>query len=94
MFDTLKKISVPFRQRRSGRGQLLSADGTEAILYGVVYHLGQSYGFIRADLSFMEVYFEFSKESNLLEALQVNDRVSFILAFSLAGPCASNVKPV
>jgi hypothetical protein len=42
----------------------------------------------------MEVYFEFSKESEVLEALQINDRVSFNLAFTLAGPCALDVVPV
>ena len=94
IFESLKKIHLPFSQKRSPRGYILDASGAEAGLYGVVYRLGQSYGFIRADLASMEVYFEFSKENSLLEALEVNDRVSFNIAFSLAGPCALNVQPV
>jgi cold shock CspA family protein len=94
IFEALKKIAVPYDQKRAARGPLLNSGGSEATLYGVVYNLNHTYGFIRADLNSMEVYFEFSKEMVELEALKINDRVSLNLAFTLAGPRASNIKPV
>lgn len=94
IFDTLKRAPVSYEQKRKVRGQLHSANGTLRSIYGVVYKVVQSYGFIRADLSAIETYFEFSKEAEVLEAVQKGDRVSFSLGFTLAGPCAENVCPV
>lgn len=85
---------MPFEQKRKVKGKLLSADGSPRVIYGVVYRLSQSYGFIRADLAGMEVYFEFLKEMEVLEALQKEDQVSFNLGFTMAGPCAIKVSPL
>jgi tetratricopeptide (TPR) repeat protein len=93
-FETFKKIQVPYQQKKSARGRIRTPNGLAAEIHGVIYSLAASYGFIRADLSSMEVYFEFSQEAEELEALRIGDRVSFKLAFTLAGPRASNVKPV
>lgn len=94
MFESLKQAPVAYEQKRKMKGLLLNADGSHHTLYGVVYKVAQSYGFIRADLANMEIYFEFSKETEILEAVQKGDRVSFNLGFTLAGPCANNVIPV
>lgn len=85
---------MAYEQKGKLKGLLLDADGSHRNLYGVVYKVAQSYGFIRADLANMEIYFEFSQETEILEAVQKGDRVSFNLGFTLAGPCANNVNPV
>ena len=94
IFETLKHAPVAYEQKRKVRGLLQSADGSLRTIYGVVYKVAQSYGFIRADLAGIETYFDFSQETEILEAAQKDDRVSFNLGFTLAGPCAINVNPV
>jgi tetratricopeptide (TPR) repeat protein len=94
IFETLKCAPVALEQKRKVIGMLQSADGSLQTIYGVVYKLVQFYGFIRSDLASIEVYFDFAKESELLEALEKDDRVSFNLGFTLSGPCAVNVAPV
>ena len=63
-------------------------------MYGVVYKVAETYGFIRANLATIDSYFDFSTQTEILEAVQKGDRVSFNLGFTLAGPCAINVSPV
>lgn len=94
IFETLRHAPVAYEQKRKVRGLLRSADRSLRTIYGVVYKVAQSYGFIRADLASIETYFDFSKETEILEAVQKDDRVSFNLGFSLFGACAENVNPV
>ena len=94
IFDALDKTPVPYKQRRSVRGELRAPDGELALHYGLVTFVSNSLGFIRSDFKSIEAYFSVGAEQDYLQALQVNDRVSFNLGFSLAGPVGINLAAV
>jgi tetratricopeptide (TPR) repeat protein len=89
-FQRLKRLPLPYEQRRRPRGPVLNADGSPARFYGAIYRSEPSYGFIRADENGLEVFFKAPPEPGGNE-LHVGLRVAFGLEFTLSGAFATDV---
>ncbi|MET4456344.1 hypothetical protein [Bradyrhizobium sp. RT3b] len=88
LFDNLKKLSVPFRQKQGVRGVVLSATGKPADYYGQIYTLKPGFGFLRGDLDQLETFFSADRCADKFEDLEGGQRVQYNLGFTLRGPVA------
>jgi tetratricopeptide (TPR) repeat protein len=94
IFATLRFLSIPYDQKHAPRGLVLAADGLPATLYGQVRHRALDHGFIRSDAGGIDVYFRLLKNIDSKDAFAAGARVTFNLAFTLAGPLAQGLAPV
>ena len=90
-FAKLKKLPLPFEQRRRSRGRVLNADGSPRQFYGQIYKREPTHGFIRADASNIECFFR--PEASDADPYSEGARVRFVLEFTLSGPAAVEVSP-
>lgn len=88
-FSRLKRLALPFEQRRRARGRVLKGDGTPRIFYGQIYRREPTYGFIRTDTSNIECFFRPEVSEN--DPFQEGVRVRFVLEFTLSGPTAAEI---
>ena len=91
IFEALKKLSIPYRQRAGLRAPILNADGAERLFYGQVMRNRGDIAFIRTDLDGTECFTsqELMHVEGPIPAEQT--RVKFHIHFSLMGPVAKAV---
>jgi cold shock CspA family protein len=94
LFFKLRQLQLPFTQKGSPRGVVMDQDHTPVMYYGQIYSRKPSFGFIRADQNGLEIYFHVNPGAETADALKVNQRVSYHLAFTLVGPLAFDVTPL
>lgn len=91
IFEGLRKLSIPYRQRAGLRAPVLNSDATERLFYGQVTRNRGDIGFIRTDLDGTECFTsqELTDSEGPIPAEQT--RVKFNIHFSLMGPVAKAV---
>jgi cold shock CspA family protein len=94
LFEDLKKLPVPFRQKQGVRGIVRSASGQPIDYYGQVYTVKPGFGFLRGDQDQLETFFSSDQCNGLFESLEEGQRVQYHLGFTLRGPAALNVRSV
>jgi tetratricopeptide (TPR) repeat protein len=94
LFEDLKKLSVPFRQKQGVRGIVRSASGEPIDYYGQVYTLKPGFGFLRGDQDQLETFFSSDQCNGLFESLEEGQRVQYHLGFTLRGPVALSIRSV
>lgn len=94
IFSRLRSLPLPYSQKHKVRGFVLAADGIPARLYGQIKYRALDFGFLRTDGDEIDVYFKGLKNSDGTDQFTVGSRVTFNLAFSLAGPVAQELASV
>jgi tetratricopeptide (TPR) repeat protein len=93
LFDHLRMLPVPYRQKLGVRGIVKQSDGAAADFYGVVYNVKPSFGFLKADRNGLETYFSPDDfPGGELDRSLEGRRVQYELGFTLRGPVALNIK--
>jgi tetratricopeptide (TPR) repeat protein len=91
IFETLKKLSIPYRQRTGLRAPVLNADGEHRVYYGQIVRNRGDIAFIRSDLDGIECFTALQYVSDGDQIPPENVRVKFNMHFSLSGPVAVGV---
>ncbi|NEH99225.1 SIR2 family protein [Rhizobium johnstonii] len=92
IFDDLKKLSLPYRQRTGLRGGVLDDGGHLAQFYGQVISNKADYAFIRADRDGIGCFTATEHMKGDQALLSEHTRVKFGMQFSLIGPVAVEVQ--
>ncbi|SHI13699.1 SIR2 family protein [Bradyrhizobium erythrophlei] len=94
LFEDLKKLPVPFRQKQGIRGIVKSASGDPVEYYGQVYSKRPGFGFLRGDQDGLETFFSPDQANGAFETIEDGQRVRYHLGFTLRGPTALDVQPI
>ncbi|NTF43386.1 SIR2 family protein [Rhizobium rhizogenes] len=92
IFDELKKLALPYRQRTGLRGPVLNKDGTSKMFYGQITNNRIDFAFIRADQDGIECFTAIEHLKSDDQLPKEASRVKFAMQFSLIGPVAVEVE--
>jgi hypothetical protein len=91
-YRILRKLTIPYKQRKRPEGAVRNDDGSNKEYYGKITELYPSGGMIMCDEPKIKVYL--SNDNNSLDDRRSNERVKFEMAFNYFGPIALSVKIV